>query len=94
MLQGHIQRRVYTYSCDAVSTGSGKFVGNAILSVICRDDGSFPSASTCSEPTLSFVVQYVSTIGLITALELVAGAIVIDLYRRSVWLHLMLTFAH
>ena len=47
-------RGVVTYSCDAVSTGSGDFVGNAILSVTRQVDGSFSSASTCSETTLSF----------------------------------------
>ena len=31
------------------------FDSNATFSVTCRDGGSFPSISTCSEPTFSFV---------------------------------------
>ena len=43
-----------TYSCDAVSTGSGEFVGYAILSVTCRDDGLLPQCFNMHETTLSF----------------------------------------
>ena len=43
----------------------GVFVGNTILSVTRQVDGSFPSASTCSETTLSFVAVVIGVLRMI-----------------------------
>ena len=51
----------------------GVFDANAKTSVLCRDGGSFPSVSTCSEPTFSFVAVVRNAI---TASSL-AGAVII-----------------